>query len=163
MIALRKNARITQKALATRLAHWMTENSAINSKFGPSTFVFLRDDTTEPPSPVNYYFHNDNCITILKEVYADPKLTKAMIKSDDNVMKAFFGTAEQGHQIMSTLTEEDWNTKNIDWISENRVIIYTSLKLWLCGSILKMKPWYTSSLLLATAWIYLMPWYLFCL
>ena len=71
-------------------------------------------DTTNPPSPVNYYFRDDDCINILKEVYADPELTKAMIKSDDNIMKAFFGTAEHGQQIMSTLTEEDWNTKNID-------------------------------------------------
>ena len=108
------NTQITPKALATRLENWMTEISVINSKFGASTFVFLRDDTTDPPSPVNYYFRVNDCVTILKEVYADPELTKAMIESDDNITKAFFGTAEHGQQIMSTLTEEDWNTKNID-------------------------------------------------
>ncbi len=93
----------------------MTENLAIGSKFGPSTFVYLRDDTTDPPSPVNYYFREDDCIALLKDVYNDPRLTKADIESDDDIMEAFFGTAENGRQIMSRLTEDDWkNKKRID-------------------------------------------------
>ena len=107
-------ANLTIAAMATQVATWMTDHSGIGSKFGSSTFTFWKETTTNPPSPVNHYFRDDDCITLLKEVYSDPDLTKTDIELDEDIMTAFFGTLENGHQVMSHLTEEDWRIKNTD-------------------------------------------------
>ncbi len=78
-VVLKINVAITIQGATSKCARWMTGKSVIGSKFGPSSFVYFRDDTIDPPSPVNYYFCEDDCITLLKDVYNKPRLTKADI------------------------------------------------------------------------------------
>ena len=75
---------------------------------GENKFEFLRDETTEPPSPVNHYVRNADAVIILKKVYSNPTTTKQDIEDSVQVMEQFFGSQEEGIRVLADYTENDW-------------------------------------------------------
>ncbi len=45
-------------------------------------------------------------------MYSDPNTTKTMLEEDDTVMTNFFGSPANGREIMSELSEDNW--QNMD-------------------------------------------------
>lgn len=90
---------------ATCFTKIANESSEFRGDF--NKFVFLRDETTVPPRPVNYYMRNEDTIKVLKMVYSNS--LKQELQEDASVMEDFFGSLEEGSRILSAMTDDDYN------------------------------------------------------
>lgn len=60
------------------------------------------------PYPVNHYLRNRDTILLLKKVYGTEGVTKSDVESDEDVLIKFFGDVDTGRQLLSNLTEDQW-------------------------------------------------------
>ncbi len=72
-------------------------------------FQYLRDDTVNPPHPVNYFVRNLDTITLLKQIYSDKTMTVAKLADNETIMEQFFGSVEEGRHVLDDVTEEQWH------------------------------------------------------
>lgn len=99
----------TLTLLGELLANKFTEFANSSNDFigQRNLFVFSRDETHDPPHPVNYYYRDLDTVLILSKVYSG--YTKTDLENNDLILEQFFGNVETGHQILSGFTDEDYS------------------------------------------------------
>jgi hypothetical protein len=69
-------------------------------------FQFKCDASTSPPSSLNKYLLDSDCITYLKKIYFG--VSKESLMEDEEVLTEFFGTPEEGVRVLSNINDVEW-------------------------------------------------------
>lgn len=65
------------------------------------------NDNGKGTEPLNKYLLDDDCVYILKRCYSSS--TKEEILQDEETVANFFGSAEKGQQLLSALSQTQWD------------------------------------------------------
>ena len=91
------------KNLAEGLTDQVTSLDAYEKKI---PFIFGQAMTSKPKA-LNHFLLDKDVVRFLKRCYT--KRTKSELMKDDNIMKAFFGTASRGTKILGDMTDHGWD------------------------------------------------------
>lgn len=75
-------------------------------------FQFKCDASTSPPSSLNKYLLDSDCITYLKKIYFG--VSKESLMENEEVLTEFFGTPEEGVRVLSNINDVEWEKTTWD-------------------------------------------------
>ena len=94
-------------ALGKNLAEGLTDQvGSLDAYEKKIPFIFGQAMTSKPKA-LNHFLLEKDVVRFLKRCYT--KRTKSELMKDDNIMKAFFGTASRGTKVLGDMTDHGWN------------------------------------------------------
>ena len=98
----------TPESVGKQIARGFTRFSKNREMSGMETgekFIF-REAFTIDAKPLNYHLLDDDALVILKKMFSEASLEE--MKTKDEPLKDFFGSADEGRAVLETLDSDEW-------------------------------------------------------